>query len=48
MENFEDLKILAEQWSHQGIEYLQKIPQAQLYVAIGLLLFTTLLLLSST
>ncbi|CAH2073980.1 unnamed protein product [Thlaspi arvense] len=46
MENLEDLKILAEQWSHQGIEYLQKIPPTQLYAALGLLLLTTMLLLS--
>ncbi|CDY11331.1 BnaA03g01670D [Brassica napus] len=47
MENLEDLKMMAEQWSNQGIEYLQKIPQDQLYAAVGVLLFTTVLLLLS-
>nr|VDD34556.1 unnamed protein product [Brassica oleracea] len=46
MENLEDLKLMAEQWSNQGIEYLQKLPPFQLYAAIGLLLLTTVLLLS--
>lgn len=48
MENLEDLKMMAEQWSNQGIEYLQKIPQDQLYAAVGVLLFTTVLLLLSS
>ncbi|CAH8292700.1 unnamed protein product [Eruca vesicaria subsp. sativa] len=47
MEKLEDLKIVAEQWWNQGIEYLQKIPPNQLYAAIGVLLFTTVLLLLS-
>ncbi|KAF3552257.1 hypothetical protein DY000_02000238 [Brassica cretica] len=47
MENLEDLKIMAEQWSNRGIEYLQKIPQDQLYAAVGVLLFTTVLLFLS-
>lgn len=47
MDNLEDLKILAEQWLHQGIEFVQQIPPTQLYAAIGVLLLTTILLLSS-
>ncbi|KAL0688168.1 hypothetical protein Bca4012_087845 [Brassica carinata] len=45
MEKLEDLKIMAEQWWNQGIEYLQKIPPTQLYTSIGVLLYTTILLL---
>lgn len=47
MDNLEDLKILAEQWFHQGVEFVQQIPPTQLYAAIGVLLLTTILLLSS-
>uniref|UniRef100_A0A1J3H3V5 Signal recognition particle receptor subunit beta n=1 Tax=Noccaea caerulescens TaxID=107243 RepID=A0A1J3H3V5_NOCCA len=46
MEKLEDFKILAEQWSHQATEYLQQEPPAQLYAAIGVLLLTTILLIS--
>ncbi|CAG7869299.1 unnamed protein product [Brassica rapa] len=48
MEKLEDLKIMAEQWWNQGIEYLQKIPPTQLYTSIGVLLYTTILLLLYT
>ncbi|CAN8271154.1 unnamed protein product [Cochlearia groenlandica] len=41
--NLEDLRILAEQWMHQGIEFVQQIPPIQLYSAIGVLLLTTIL-----
>lgn len=34
-----------EQWLNQGIEYIQQIPPTQLYAAIAVLLFTTLLIL---
>ncbi|KAJ4900828.1 signal recognition particle binding [Raphanus sativus] len=47
MENLEDLKIMVEEWSNQGIEYLQKIPPTHLYATVGVLLFTTILLLLS-
>lgn len=47
MDNLEDWKILAEQWTKQGIEFVQQIPLPQLYAAIGVLLVTTILLLSS-
>ncbi|VVA99528.1 unnamed protein product [Arabis nemorensis] len=46
MDNLEDLKILAEQWFHQGVEFFQQIPPTQLYAAIGVLLLTTILLVS--
>lgn len=36
-----------EQWLNQGVEYIKQIPPTQLYAAIAVLLFTTLLLLSS-
>jgi len=47
MDNLEDLKIVAEQWSKQGLEFVQKIPPPQLYTAIGVLLLATIWLLSS-
>ncbi|CAH8386695.1 unnamed protein product [Eruca vesicaria subsp. sativa] len=40
--NLEDLRIVAEQWWNQGIEFARQIPQDQLYAAIGVLLFTTI------
>nr|AAU44447.1 hypothetical protein AT2G18770 [Arabidopsis thaliana] len=46
MDNLEDLKIVAEQWSKQGLEFVQKIPPPQLYTAIGVLLLATIWLLS--
>ncbi|CAN8237211.1 unnamed protein product [Cochlearia groenlandica] len=46
MENLEDLKAMAEQWSNQVIEFIEKIPPNQLYAAIGVLLLTTILFLS--
>lgn len=46
MENWGDWKNLAEQWLHQGIEYVQQIPPTQLYAAIAVLLLSTILLLS--
>ncbi|KAF3569245.1 hypothetical protein DY000_02012068 [Brassica cretica] len=44
--NVEDLKILAEQWFHQGVEFAQHIPKNQLYAAVGALLLTTIFLFS--
>ncbi|KAJ4888400.1 signal recognition particle binding [Raphanus sativus] len=38
---------MAEEWLNRGIEYLQKIPPTQLYATVGVLLFTTILLLLS-
>lgn len=46
MENLEGLQILAEQWLHQAIEFVQQIPPPQLYAAIGVLLLTTILFFS--
>ncbi|CAL9223518.1 unnamed protein product [Arabidopsis halleri] len=46
MDNLEDLKIVAEQWWKQGIEFVQQIPPPQLYTAIGVLLLATICLLS--
>ncbi|KAG5382511.1 hypothetical protein IGI04_033981, partial [Brassica rapa subsp. trilocularis] len=44
--NVEDLKILAEQWFYQGVEFAQHIPKNQLYAAVGALLLTTIFLFS--
>ncbi|KAG7584322.1 Signal recognition particle receptor beta subunit [Arabidopsis suecica] len=46
MDNLEDMKIVAEQWWKQGIEFVQQIPPPQLYTAIGVLLLATIWLLS--
>ncbi|ESQ50565.1 hypothetical protein EUTSA_v10022817mg [Eutrema salsugineum] len=46
MEKLEDLKILAEQWLHQGIEFVQQVPQTPLYASIVVLLLTTIWFLS--
>ncbi|XP_010467710.1 PREDICTED: signal recognition particle receptor subunit beta [Camelina sativa] len=46
MDNWEDMKIVAEQWSKQGIEFVQQIPSPQLYAAIALLLLATIWLFS--
>lgn len=39
-------KIHLEQWLHEGIEFGRHIPPVQLYVALAVLLLTTLILLS--
>lgn len=43
--NLEDLRIVGEQWLNQGTEFVQQIPQDQLYAAVGVLLLTTIFLL---
>lgn len=43
----EQLKVQMEQWLEQGLELVHQIPPIQLYVGVGVLLFTTLLLLLS-
>ncbi|WCJ43376.1 P-loop containing nucleoside triphosphate hydrolases superfamily protein [Euphorbia peplus] len=45
MEGIEQWKMVAQQWLDQGIQYLNQIPQDQLYVAAALLIFSTLFLL---
>ncbi|KAJ6336319.1 hypothetical protein OIU78_012838 [Salix suchowensis] len=45
MEGIEQWKTEAQQWLRQGIEYAHQIPPTQLYAAVAVLLFTTLLLL---
>lgn len=47
MEGIEQWKTEAQQWLRQGIEYAHQIPPTQLYAAVAVLLFTTLLLLIS-
>nr|TKS10046.1 hypothetical protein D5086_0000086320 [Populus alba] len=44
MEGIEQWKTEAQQWLQQGIEYAHQIPPTQLYAAVAVLLFTTLLL----
>ncbi|KAJ8750383.1 hypothetical protein K2173_014298 [Erythroxylum novogranatense] len=46
MEGIEQWKNEAQRWLQQGIEYAQRIPPTQLYAAIAVSLFTTLLLLT--
>lgn len=46
MEGIEQWKTEAQQWLQQGIEYAHQIPRTQLYAAVAVLLFTTLLLLT--
>lgn len=46
MEGIEQWKTEAQQWLQQGIEYAHQIPPTQLYAAVAVLLFTTLLLLT--
>lgn len=43
----EQLKVQMEQWLEQGLEFVHQIPPIQLYVGVGVLLLTTLLLLLS-
>jgi hypothetical protein len=47
MEGIEQWKTEAQQWLQQGIEYAHQLPPTQLYAAVAVLLFTTLLLLTS-
>ncbi|KAF9686710.1 hypothetical protein SADUNF_Sadunf02G0017500 [Salix dunnii] len=46
MEGLEQWKTEAQQWLRQGIEYAHQLPPTQLYAAVAVLLFTTLLLLT--
>ncbi len=41
-------KTQLQQWLNQGFEHIHQIPPTQLYAAVAVLLFTTLLLLLST
>ena len=43
----DQLKVQMEQWMEQGSEIVRQIPPIQLYVGVGVLLLTTLLLLFS-
>ncbi|XP_038892002.1 signal recognition particle receptor subunit beta-like [Benincasa hispida] len=41
----EQLKVQMKQWLEQGLDFVHQIPPIQLYVGVGVLLFTTVLLL---
>ena len=47
MDELEQWKIRSQQWFHQGAEWFQHMPEAQLYAAIAVVFITTFLLLSS-
>lgn len=44
-DQFDQLRSQFEPWLNQAIEYSRQVPPTQLYAAIAVLLFTTLLLL---
>ena len=47
MEGFEELKTRFEPWWNQALLYINQIPEEQLYVALGVLLFTIIFLILS-
>lgn len=46
-EKVEQLKIQMQQWLHEAEEFVNHIPPVQLYTAVGVVLFTLVLLLIS-
>lgn len=44
-DQFDQLRSQFDPWLNQAIEYSRQVPPTQLYAAIAVLLFTTLLLL---
>ncbi|KAM7269698.1 hypothetical protein ACFE04_025195 [Oxalis oulophora] len=46
MEEMWKWKKEAEEWIREGVEYVQQIPPTELYIAISILLFTSLLLIA--
>lgn len=46
-EKVEELKIQMQQWLHETEEFINHVPPVQLYTAIGVVVFTLVLLLIS-